>query len=215
MEKTNGVIIQGDSLFYFDHQPLCKFLAKAKNKVSDSMSNPEAIWKKISQLDSMYYKLTNTPNPLENYNKGGSLESFFEDIKRVLFVDKLDYEEFSHIWHNSVYIPSSRTHRLVSKIKAPIVAVVNTNHAHWGKVRNYFERNINCHVLSFESKMTMPSTVMLFLAHKQLGERFKNILNPIYLGSKETHLVAMKLDILAYDVNSQNLPQQLENLGII
>ena len=202
MGNADGVIIQGDGpLFYFDHNPLCQFLAKAKIGC-----RPEEIWGRIS-------------HPLGNFNKGEPLEGFFEDVKRVLFIDKLDYEEFVHIWCNSIHIPSSRMHRIIPKIRVPVVAVVNTNHAHWESVRmyNYFARNINCFALSFKSKMVMPSSAMLLFAHKKLEERLhRKILNPVYIGSRETHLaVATKLNIMACHADDQNLPQQLEKLGII
>ena len=215
MGNADGVIIQGDGpLFYFDSDPLCRFLAKAKIGCQ-----PKEIWERISQSDLVYHEQTNTPNPLENFNKGESLESFFEDVKRVLFIDKLDYEEFVHIWCNSIHIPSNRMHRLMPQLKVPVVAVVNTNHAHWASIRmyNYFARNVNCFALSFKSKMVMPSSAMLAFAHKKLEERLhRKILNPVYIGSRETHLaVAAKLNIMACHADDQNLPQQLEKLGII
>ena len=215
MKNADGVIMQGDGLlFFFNHQPICQFLAKAKIGCQ-----PEEIWRRISQSDLVYCEQTNTPNPLENFNKGESLESFFEDVKRVLFIDKLDYEEFVHIWCNSIHIPSYRMHRIIPKIRVPVVAVVNTNHAHWENVRmyNYFMRNINCFALSFKSKMTMPSSTMLLSAHKKLEEKLhRKILNPVYLGSREEHLaVAAKLNIMTCHADDQNLPEQLEKLGII
>src|SRR3989338_7140797 len=196
MKNADGVIMQGDGLlFFFNHQPICQFLAKAKIGYQ-----PEEIWERIS-------------HPLGNFNKGEPLEGFFEDVKRVLFIDKLDYEEFVHTWCNSIHIPSSRMHRIIPKIRVPIVAVVNINHAHWESVRmyNYFARNINCFALSFKSKMVMPSSAMLLSAHKKLEEKLhRKILNPVYIGSREAHLaVAAKLNIKACHADDQNLPQQL------
>lgn len=214
MKNADGVIMQGDGLLFdFDHQPLCKFLAKAKNY---SIS-PKEIWKRISVFNLMYCMQTNIPNPLQRYNEGEPLEGFFEDVKRALMLDKLNYEEFVHIWCSSIGIPSSRMHRIIPNMKVPIVAVVNINHAHWERVCGYFTRNIHCCVLSFKTGMTMPSATMLMMAHKELEENLnKKILNPVYLGQRKTHLAAAAvLGMPAYDANGQNLPRQLENLGIM
>ena len=68
MKNADGVIMQGDGLlFFFNHQPICQFLAKAKIGCQ-----PEEIWERISQSDLVYHEQTNTPNPLENFNKGKS-----------------------------------------------------------------------------------------------------------------------------------------------
>lgn len=216
MENVDGIIIQGDGLlFNFDHQPFCKFLARAK-KYSIS---PKEIWKRISKFSLMYCMQTNIPNPLKKYNEGESLESFFEDVKRTLMLGKLNYEEFVHIWCSSIGIPSDRMHRMIPNMKVPIAAVVNTNHAHWERIRGYFTRNINisCCILSFEIGMTMPNTIMLMMAHKELGKRTGGkIFNPVYLGQTKKHLdVAGAIGISALCADDQNLPKQLENLGII
>ena len=102
MGNADGVIIQGDGpLFYFDHNPLCQFLAKAKIGC-----RPEEIWGRISQLDLVYCEQTNTPNPLENFNN-----SVPEKISKDIDIDfnKIDVGDGSLVTEYETTAPSTES----------------------------------------------------------------------------------------------------------